>query len=63
MVFEDSKVLVFKDINPKAPTHLLLIPKHREGLTQVSYPLSLPPSLYASLSPPTSVPSSLTLSL
>mmetsp|Transcript_42175 Transcript_42175/g.100116 ORF Transcript_42175/g.100116 Transcript_42175/m.100116 type:complete len:300 (-) Transcript_42175:178-1077(-) len=35
VVYEDSKVLVFKDINPKAPTHLLLIPKHREGLTQL----------------------------
>lgn len=26
-VYEDEDVLVFKDIHPKAPTHLLLIPK------------------------------------
>eukprot|EP00960_Hanusia_phi_P032433 749850-Hanusia_phi.AAC.3 len=30
VVFEDDKVLVFKDINPQAPTHLLVIPKRRE---------------------------------
>ena len=35
IVFEDEKVLVFKDINPQAPTHLLVIPKKREGLTQL----------------------------
>lgn len=28
IVFEDDEVLVFRDIHPKAPTHLLLIPKH-----------------------------------
>ncbi|MCL4377588.1 MAG: histidine triad nucleotide-binding protein [Actinobacteria bacterium] len=27
IVFENGKVLVFKDINPQAPIHLLLIPK------------------------------------
>ncbi len=26
-VYEDDKVLVFRDIDPKAPTHLLVIPK------------------------------------
>lgn len=26
---------MFKDINPQAPTHLLVIPKLREGLTQL----------------------------
>ena len=26
-VYEDKKVLVFRDIDPKAPTHLLVIPK------------------------------------
>ena len=35
VVFEDDKVLVFKDINPVAPTHLLVIPKNREGLTHL----------------------------
>jgi len=28
-VYEDSFVLAFKDINPKAPVHVLVIPKHR----------------------------------
>jgi histidine triad (HIT) family protein len=27
IVYEDDEVLIFKDINPKAPTHLLLVPK------------------------------------
>lgn len=27
IVFEDEEVLAFKDIHPKAPTHLLFIPK------------------------------------
>jgi len=35
VVFEDDKVLMFKDINPQAPTHLLVIPKQRQGLTQL----------------------------
>ena len=26
-VFEDDKVLAFRDINPQAPTHILVIPK------------------------------------
>jgi len=27
IVFEDNKILAFKDINPQAPVHLLIIPK------------------------------------
>ena len=27
IVFEDDQVLAFRDINPQAPTHLLLVPK------------------------------------
>ena len=27
-MFEDDDVLAFRDIRPKAPTHLLFIPKH-----------------------------------
>jgi len=27
IVFEDETVLAFKDINPQAPTHILIIPK------------------------------------
>lgn len=27
VVFEDDEVLAFRDINPQAPTHILIIPK------------------------------------
>lgn len=27
-LFEDDRVVAFKDINPQAPTHVLVIPKH-----------------------------------
>ena len=27
IVFEDALVLAFRDINPQAPTHVLLVPK------------------------------------
>lgn len=27
VVYEDAEVLAFRDINPKAPTHILFIPK------------------------------------
>lgn len=27
IVFEDSDVMAFRDVNPQAPTHLLVIPK------------------------------------
>ena len=27
IVFEDETVLAFRDINPKAPTHVLIVPK------------------------------------
>ena len=34
--FEDDKIMVFKDINPQAPVHLLLIPKqHFDSLMEV----------------------------
>lgn len=29
-IYEDSRVLVIKDINPKAPVHLLVIPKEKD---------------------------------
>jgi len=29
IVYEDDKCLAFKDLHPKAPTHLLLIPKEK----------------------------------
>lgn len=35
-VYEDDKVLVFKDIEPQAPVHILLIPKkHIESLNDL----------------------------
>ncbi|KAG6736980.1 hypothetical protein POTOM_060067 [Populus tomentosa] len=33
IVYEDEKVLAFRDINPQAPVHVLVIPKARDGLT------------------------------
>lgn len=36
VVYEDEKVLAFRDINPQAPVHIVLIPKIRDGLTQLS---------------------------
>lgn len=37
IVFEDDKLLVFRDIHPKAPTHLLLVPKqHVDSLADLS---------------------------
>jgi histidine triad (HIT) family protein len=35
-VYETDKLVVFKDINPKAPVHLLLVPKmHVESLNEL----------------------------
>jgi histidine triad (HIT) family protein len=28
IVYEDEQVLAFKDINPQAPIHVLIVPKH-----------------------------------
>lgn len=37
VVFEDDELLVFKDINPQAPLHLLIIPKaHIATLNELS---------------------------
>jgi len=36
-VYEDAQMLVFKDIHPKAPVHLLAIPKqHVDSLNEVA---------------------------
>ncbi|XP_060194612.1 14 kDa zinc-binding protein-like [Lycium barbarum] len=35
VVYEDQKVLAFRDINPQAPVHVLVIPKSRDGLTEL----------------------------
>lgn len=37
IVFEDDKVIVFHDINPKAPVHVQLIPKeHIASLNEIN---------------------------
>jgi len=36
-VFEDKKILAFHDVNPQAPTHIIVIPKSRDGMTQLRY--------------------------
>ncbi|KAJ7969312.1 14 kDa zinc-binding protein [Quillaja saponaria] len=35
IVYEDESVLAFRDINPQAPVHVLVIPKFRDGLSQL----------------------------
>jgi len=41
-VYEDNDVLAFNDINPKAPTHVLVIPKqHVATLTEAEDPALL----------------------
>lgn len=35
IVYEDEKVLAFRDINPQAPVHVVIIPKFRDGLIQL----------------------------
>lgn len=36
-VYEDDKILSFKDLNPEAPVHVLIIPKkHIASLTEVN---------------------------
>jgi histidine triad (HIT) family protein len=41
-LYEDDQCLAFRDISPQAPTHFLVIPKHRDGLTQLSKCLPKP---------------------
>jgi len=36
IIYEDEKCLAFRDIAPVAPTHFLVIPKNRDGLTGIS---------------------------
>jgi len=36
VVFEDEDVFAFRDISPQAPTHILIIPKVKDGLTGIS---------------------------
>ena len=34
IVYEDERVLAFRDVNPKAPTHILVVPK--KALARIS---------------------------
>ena len=36
IIYEDDLALAFRDINPVAKTHFLVIPKNRKGLTAIS---------------------------
>lgn len=37
IIFQDEELIAFRDINPQAPTHLLIIPrKHIPSLAQLS---------------------------
>lgn len=36
VVYEDDSVFAFRDIAPAAPVHILIIPKHKQGLTALS---------------------------
>ncbi|XP_078445540.1 HIS triad family protein 3 [Wolffia australiana] len=36
VVYEDDKALAFRDISPQAPTHIIIIPKVKDGLTGIS---------------------------
>ncbi|CAH0476424.1 unnamed protein product [Peronospora belbahrii] len=37
IAYEDEQCLAFHDINPQAPVHILIIPKTRDGLTQLAH--------------------------
>eukprot|EP00877_Chromochloris_zofingiensis_P005809 jgi/Chrzof1/15229/Cz09g32080.t1 len=36
ILFEDDDAVAFRDVNPQAPVHFLVVPKHRNGLTRLS---------------------------
>ncbi len=36
ILYEDEIALAFRDVNPVAPVHFLVIPKNRDGLTGIS---------------------------
>ena len=39
-IYEDDIALAFHDVTPQAPVHFLVIPKQRDGLTQLSKALA-----------------------
>ena len=36
ILYEDEIALAFRDVNPVAPVHFLVIPKNRDGLSGIS---------------------------
>ena len=36
VIYEDDTALAFRDVAPQAPTHFLVIPKHRDGLSSLA---------------------------
>lgn len=42
IVHEDEQALVFKDVNPQAPTHVLVVPKSHLGSLSASSDADLP---------------------
>ena len=36
IIYEDEMCLAFRDINPQAPVHFLVIPKNKDGLNRLS---------------------------
>ena len=48
LVFEDDKVVAFKDVAPQAPTHIVVVPKeHVENATEVIDPVMWSGFMYA----------------
>ena len=37
VVYEDEKILAFRDITPRAPTHILVIPKKKGNLDMLQH--------------------------
>ncbi|CAL4953982.1 unnamed protein product [Urochloa decumbens] len=35
VVYEDQKILAFRDISPQAPIHIIIIPKVKDGLSRL----------------------------
>ena len=36
ILYEDDECLAFRDINPQAPVHFLVIPKNKDGMNRLS---------------------------
>ena len=36
ILYEDSECMAFRDINPQAPVHFLVIPKNKDGMNRLS---------------------------